>query len=630
MAKKSSYWQDREEQERRWQMKQLADDERYIGQIRSQYEAAIRRINDDINNQLQWLSTRSGQPYAEMQKEVDNLDIQRASQDAQKLVGRANQLRGQGHRVTYGDFTSEENARMRLYNATMRINRLEFLKSEVGLELTQLTGELNASLGLKLTDDARKEFKRQAGIMGEQLGNAKPWTSFQPQVLVMKNVQGGNWSQRLWKNQDVLKANLDAVLSAGFISGESNQKMAQRLRKAVRSTMENQRYATERLVRTESARVAYEVQRESIEANGFKWVEWFAEPSACTVCARLARVDNGEGPGIYPLKKVPKIPQDTHPNCRCSIGSYYSDKMLDKKLDELGFEKKKPSASSSNDDVLLNKYLNNSVIKALGRDTSLRYVKSLDSAPEYMKKMYSKFSEKLAIEAVEDTTDERCFYDPKSKKVTLDKKIINMNGKNPDRMPVDVVFHEFGHLIDSAASNYSGFTMSMDSRLRDLLDNDWRAYNEKLASKINSKADLDSNMLTSDFTGQEYYGGYRGYGGVKLSYKKDGSFTAATKRKLGEQLHFEQLNDARKKAGWVGYTDVSDMVEAVTRGKRKLGYGHGNRYWMYPGMQEKEFFAECSSATINNPESLKVIKENFPTAYKEYLKIVDKIVKGDD
>ncbi|UXC67853.1 hypothetical protein N4599_02605 [Limosilactobacillus oris] len=339
MAKKSSYWRDREEQERRWQMKQLADDERYIGQIRSQYEAAIRRINDDINNQLQWLSTRSGQPYAEMQKEVDNLDIQRASQDAQKLVGRANQLRGQGHRVTYGDFTSEENARMRLYNATMRINRLEFLKSEVGLELTQLTGELNASLGLKLTDDARKEFKRQAGIMGEQLGNAKPWTSFQPQVLVMKNVQGGNWSQRLWKNQDVLKANLDAVLSAGFISGESNQKMAQRLRKAVRSTMENQRYANERLVRTESARVAYEVQRESIEANGFKWVEWFAEPSACTVCARLARVDNGEGPGIYPLKKVPKIPQDTHPNCRCSIGSYYSDKMLDKKLNELGFGK---------------------------------------------------------------------------------------------------------------------------------------------------------------------------------------------------------------------------------------------------------------------------------------------------
>ena len=339
MAKKSSYWQDREEQERRWQMKQLADDERYISQIRSQYEAAIRRINDDINNQLQWLATRSGQPYAEMQKEVDNLDIQRASQDAQKLVGRANQLRGQGHRVTYGDFTSEENARMRLYNATMRINRLEFLKSEVGLELTQLTGELNASLGLKLTDDARKEFKRQAGIMGEQLGNAKPWTSFQPQVLVMKNVQGGNWSQRLWKNQDVLKANLDAVLSAGFISGESNQKMAQRLRKAVRSTMENQRYATERLVRTESARVAYEVQRESIEANGFKWVEWFAEPSACTVCARLARVDNGEGPGIYPLKKVPKIPQDTHPNCRCSIGSYYSDEMLDKKLKQLGFGK---------------------------------------------------------------------------------------------------------------------------------------------------------------------------------------------------------------------------------------------------------------------------------------------------
>lgn len=377
MAKrKSNYWLDREKRERKWQEQQLANDDRYITQIQQHYEAAIRRINDDINNQFQWLASKSGQPYAEMQKQVDVLEIQRAAQDAQGLVSRANDLRHQGHRVTYGDFTEQENARMRLYNATMRINRLEFLKSEVGIELTQLTGELNSSLGYKLTDDARKEFRRQAGIMGEQLANAKPWTGFKPQAFVMKSIKGGDWSQRLWKNQDMLKGQLDSVLSAGFITGESNQAMARRLKSVVRSTVTNQRFVTERLARTESARVAYDVQRESIERNGFKWVEWFAEPKACPECAQIARVDNGKGPGIYPLKKVPKIPQDTHPNCRCSIGSYYSDEMLDKKLGQLGFGNKK------NKEVSLEffKRLNNTDIKTAKADDIIQLGKEFNDA----------------------------------------------------------------------------------------------------------------------------------------------------------------------------------------------------------------------------------------------------------
>lgn len=606
----SKYWQDRMAQERQWQVQQMANDDKYLDQVRVHFEGAIRRINDDINNQFQWLANQSGQPYAEMQKEVSSLDIQRASQDAQQLVGRANQLRKQGQPVTYGDFTDEENARLRLYNATMRINRMEFLKSEVGLELTKLTGEISQSLGYKLTADAKAEFKRQAGIMGEQLGNAKPWTSYQPQLFVMKNIQGGNWSQRLWKNQDVLKAHLDAVLSAGFVSGESNQKMAKRLRDAVRSTVENQRYVTERLVRTESARLAYDVQMTSIKANGFKWVQWFAEPSACHICIGIARMDNGKGPGVYPFDKVPKIPQDTHPNCRCSVGSYYDDAMLDQKLNELGFGKKRATRSGN----AISKYLNDRAAQALGQETAQRYAKALDSAPKYMQKLYAKFKDHIKIDAVNETGSS--YFRPGTKGVTLAKKSINLDGKDPDLMPVDVVFHEFGHLIDDAAKNGRNVgrsSVSEESDLGRLLYVDWLNYNDKLVAKIKTKADLDSSKLTSD------------YGGIKLSYKKDGSFTAATKRRLGEQLHFDQLNAARQESGWLGYTDVSDMVEAVTGGKRRLGYGHGAKYWKYPGMQEKEFFAESSSATINNPESLKVIKEHFPTAYEEYLRIVKKM-----
>ncbi|KRM20213.1 hypothetical protein FC40_GL000314 [Ligilactobacillus hayakitensis DSM 18933 = JCM 14209] len=65
------------------------------------------------------------------------------------------------------------------------------------------------------------------------------------------------------------------------------------------------------------------------------------------------------------------------------------------------------------------------------------------------------------------------------------------------------------------------------------------------------------------------------------------------------------------------------MVEATTKGKYQLGYGHGISYWKYPRMQDAEFFAGASSATVNNSKSLEVIKKHFPRAYNNYLEVVD-------
>ncbi|TVV14734.1 hypothetical protein FOF61_06055, partial [Lactobacillus jensenii] len=40
-------------------------------------------------------------------------------------------------------------------------------------------------------------------------------------------------------------------------------------------------------------------------------------------CNRIARTDNGWGKGVWELEKVPDIPQDTHPNCRCAISAHW-------------------------------------------------------------------------------------------------------------------------------------------------------------------------------------------------------------------------------------------------------------------------------------------------------------------
>lgn len=144
---------------------------------------------------------------------------------------------------------------MKIYNATMRINRLEYLKSQVGLHLTEANMNIDNDLEAKLNDSYIKEVKRQAGILGSNLKfNNAIINDDNIAKIVMKQVGGANWSQRLWLNQDALKAALDSALTTGLIAGQSSQAIARNLRDQVRTTIKNHAYVTERLARTETAR----------------------------------------------------------------------------------------------------------------------------------------------------------------------------------------------------------------------------------------------------------------------------------------------------------------------------------------------------------------------------------------
>lgn len=246
------------------------------------------------------------------------MDVQAYQNTAKDVVAKAEQMRKAGKTVTYGNFSQEVNYHLKVYNATMRINRLENIKSQIGAQMLEYNLDVQSAISDKLTDDYQAEIKRQAGIMGESV-QGKLWTSKQVAKTVMAQTGGANFSQRLWANQDALKAELDRVISNGIISGESPRKMAVRLKSQVKDTVTNNRYVTERIARTESARVQYTAQIEAIKKNGYQFVQWFAEPKACVICSAIARQNNGYGPGVYKINKVPKIPDDTHPNCRCSI-----------------------------------------------------------------------------------------------------------------------------------------------------------------------------------------------------------------------------------------------------------------------------------------------------------------------
>lgn len=304
----SSYWEERAKQEKAWQLKQLENDAEFGKLLETYYNQAIDDISDSIEKEL----NRVGKD------QVTQMDVKAYETKAKSIVAEAEKMRANGQKVTYADFSDQVNQRLKVYNATMRINRLEHLKSEVGLDMLRAGVKVDSSLRDKLSGDYQKEVIRQAGIMMDS-AQRSPWTGKDAAKILMAQTNGVTFSQRLWADQDALKAKLDQVLSVGMIQGQNPRKMATRLREQVKTAVGNQRYVTERLARTESARIQTNVQLESIKKHGYNYVQWIAEPKACPACRAIASRDSGFGEGVYKVAKVPKIPDDTHPNCRCSI-----------------------------------------------------------------------------------------------------------------------------------------------------------------------------------------------------------------------------------------------------------------------------------------------------------------------
>lgn len=318
LKQSKSYWDQRAEEEKKWQELVKKDIDKYNQHIVELYNNAISDINKQIKSDIAF--SGGNLVKAEDMKEYEAL--------AQRAVAKANALRAQGKHVTRKDFSADVNNRLKVYNATMRINRNEILKSKIGARLVELGVDQEGSLTDKLWNEYTKEKERQAGILGIT-AKSDLWTSKEVQEQIAGQIAGANFSKRIWADIDGLKGQLDGLVSNAVIQGESPIKTAKWLTGLVSASITNQEYAAERLARTEMARVQFEAQKKSIIDTGYKYVKWIAEGSACKVCREIAYKDNGyDEDGVYKAKDVPDIP--VHPNCMCSISAHWVDDKLSK------------------------------------------------------------------------------------------------------------------------------------------------------------------------------------------------------------------------------------------------------------------------------------------------------------
>lgn len=322
--KNTAYWDGRNVDEAWWILRNIKSDEEMNAKFKLYYDKAQREIQSEIDSQLARLADKNGIDITEVRGVVSKADIRSLEAYAKSVVAKANKMRKElGRGLVEKDFSKEVNDRMRLYNATMRINRLELLKSSIGMHLVELGLDVNSELKNYLKEEYTTEFKRQAGIMADDLPKISPAVMKEAYKTVMATTGSVEFSKRVWQNMDMMKAELDNQLVKGLTQGTNPRKMAQSLRKYVSDSFEKVTYATERITRTESSRVHKDAFLRQLRKYGYKFVKWHAEPSACKICREIVENDDGFGPGVFRVDDLPSIP--AHPNCKCTLSAYWVD-----------------------------------------------------------------------------------------------------------------------------------------------------------------------------------------------------------------------------------------------------------------------------------------------------------------
>ena len=216
----------------------------------------------------------------------------------------------------------------------MRVNRLELLKANIGLELIAVFDDLDKYFSKNLTGAALTEFERQAGILGLSVPK-KGYNSLVESVLKGSyKVEGfASFSDKLWQYQFELKADIEKLLIRSVTGGINPKALAPQLKRLMTEQGKlNATYNAQRLLVSETTRIQTAIQEESYKKADIDSYEYIAEPSACPICGAL----NGK---IFKLKDMsPGInAPNMHPFCRCSTAPHVDDKgfwddLLDRKV----------------------------------------------------------------------------------------------------------------------------------------------------------------------------------------------------------------------------------------------------------------------------------------------------------
>lgn len=151
-------------------------------------------------------------------------------------------------------------------------------------------------------------------------------------TTVNYNWSGVPFSERIWDNQQALVKSLRTELTQGLQQGESLDKMARRIDKQFNSKA----YESQRLMRTESAKIITDAQEQIYKDTGIVQQVMFTATLEDNTCDECEAYDGQR----FDLDDSSKPDVPLHPNCRCCyiaipFDDYQPSKRKDNKTKEI-------------------------------------------------------------------------------------------------------------------------------------------------------------------------------------------------------------------------------------------------------------------------------------------------------
>lgn len=288
--------------EKAWQEQQIKDDKSRMAEIKKRLQYAQDSIQKEID--AQWDSFSNGQKItrSEAMKRASEMDVKAFARKAKKYVKEK-------------DFSPTANKELKLYNLTMRVNRLELLKANIGLELIATFDDLDKYFSNELTKAGLKEFQRQAGILDMTISKSDYGKRVKQVLNSSFRAEGfATFSDNLWMYQAELKSDLDKLLVRSVTMGRNPKQLAPELAKYLtQEGKENAKFNAQRLMVTETTRVQTGIQERSYRDADITKYTFISEPSACRLCLPL----NGKVFDVDEMEPGTNAP-NMHPFCRCS------------------------------------------------------------------------------------------------------------------------------------------------------------------------------------------------------------------------------------------------------------------------------------------------------------------------
>ncbi|MFP5111834.1 minor capsid protein [Bacillaceae bacterium C204] len=209
-----------------------------------------------------------------------------------------------------------------------KYNRLVSIEQQIREEIKNLGGIETKHFNSILTDIYKQSYYQSAFTLEMNTAAVIDFALLKPEFVkeaIAFNWSGVPFSERIWGNNDALVKALRTELTQGIINGDSVDKMARRIRKSFNTSV----YNSQRLMRTESARVISSAQEKIYQESGVVQ-ELIYTATLDNKTSEICRNRDGKRWKVDGPKR-PKIP--AHPNCRScwipAVSNYQPKKRKD-------------------------------------------------------------------------------------------------------------------------------------------------------------------------------------------------------------------------------------------------------------------------------------------------------------